>query len=177
MFETGLTCTCQKLKKPWKVLFPVTRKQFNCIFYWWLTWNGMNHGFQVKRKTRVKSRDRRYVVLELMTGTFPHTKKISIQICELLPVVRFIILTVSSHNDIIVTANNTIVGSVLLYSVLTVLSILSILLWLCFFQYLWRHWGLWSYREYKRIWKERKGERKRERKRQEEIQELLKLLW
>ena len=102
----------------------------------------MNHGFQVKRKTRVKSRDRRYVVLELMTGTFPQKKKISIQICELLPIVRFIILTVSSHNDIIVTANNTIVGSVLLYSVLTVLSILSILLWLYFFQYLWRHWGL-----------------------------------
>ena len=77
-----------------------------------------------------------------MTGTFPQKKKISIQICELLPIVRFIILTVSSHNDIIVTANNTIVGSVLLYSVLTVLSILSILLWLYFFQYLWRHWGL-----------------------------------
>ena len=30
------------------------------------------------------------------------------------------------------TANNTIVGSILLYSVLTVLSILSILLWLYF---------------------------------------------
>ena len=34
----------------------------------------MNHGLQVKRKTRVKSRDRRYVVLELMTGTFPPKK-------------------------------------------------------------------------------------------------------
>ena len=31
----------------------------------------MNHDPQVKRKRRVKSRDRRYVVLELMTGTFP----------------------------------------------------------------------------------------------------------
>ena len=44
MFETGLTCTCQKLKKPWKVLFPVTRKQFNCLFLlminveWYESW-------------------------------------------------------------------------------------------------------------------------------------------